>query len=70
MTGAKCGVRSARSFRGVGQLLVLAMVGVTGPLSAQAPRTSHPAPRTSNVILVVLDGVPWQEVYRRADVAQ
>ncbi|HTK56924.1 MAG TPA: hypothetical protein VL295_08865 [Gemmatimonadales bacterium] len=54
-------------FRIGGWIFLLLMLGVSGDAWAQAPRTSHSAPRTSNVILVVIDGVRWQEVFRGGD---
>ncbi|HVX89910.1 MAG TPA: hypothetical protein VG940_13330 [Gemmatimonadales bacterium] len=47
------------------------MLVLAGPLEGQARAATHPAPSTQhpapNAILVVLDGVRWQEVFRGAD---
>jgi hypothetical protein len=52
---------------------VLGLFASTTVLSAQpgpsrrSSSTQHPAPSTTNVFLVTIDGVRWQEVFRGAD---
>ena len=54
---------------------VLGGLLMTTPVSGQSLTTTrnhstqHPAPSTQNVILVVIDGVRWQEVFRGGDCA-
>lgn len=62
-------MRSAKQVLRSVWISLLVALGVGNGVSAQAPRTSHSAPRTSNVILVVIDGVRWQEVFRGGDCA-
>lgn len=48
-------------------LMLLALV--TRGEAQRRPSTTHDVPRTSNVVLVVIDGVRWQEVFRGGDCA-
>ena len=54
---------------------VLGLLVAGSPLIAQdgparrPPSTQHPAPSTPNVILVIIDGVRWQEVFHGGDCA-
>ena len=62
MKGTRYGVLGIWAFLVVGGGLGRPAWGQSAP-----PRTTHQEPRTSNVILVVIDGVRWQEVFRGAD---
>lgn len=48
-------------------LACLAGSAVLGQEPTRPPRTTHHVPSTSNVVLVVIDGARWQEVFRGGD---
>lgn len=50
-------------------LACLAGSAVRGQEPSRPPRTTHHVPSTSNVVLVVIDGARWQEVFRGGDCA-
>ena len=62
MTHASCVVR-----RAWGAIALCVACAAEAGAQASSVATTHQGPRTTNVVLVVIDGVRWQEVFRGAD---